>query len=149
MSVGGVTVEGKEVRILLKEAYREASRTKKVISSLALFITVTVISIALVAMIMIILWPYLPLPSSQPWRRIVTTSIGIVPGAIIGVIAMRIYIRIHRKEIILAMVRRGFDLCHRCGYWLKGLGTDTKQCPECGAAREFSQPDVTDNDRNG
>ena len=31
------------------------------------------------------------------------------------------------------MRRRGFDLCTRCGYWLKGLGPDQTRCPECGA----------------
>lgn len=30
----------------------------------------------------------------------------------------------------------GYDVCARCGYWLRELGEDVKRCPECGAARE-------------
>ena len=30
----------------------------------------------------------------------------------------------------------GYDICENCGYWLRGLGEDAKQCPECGANRE-------------
>jgi hypothetical protein len=30
----------------------------------------------------------------------------------------------------------GFDICIECGYWLRGLGDDVKECPECGAKRE-------------
>ncbi len=32
--------------------------------------------------------------------------------------------------------QRGFDVCVRCGYWLRGLGDDIQRCPECGMARE-------------
>ena len=30
----------------------------------------------------------------------------------------------------------GFDLCLKCGYWLRGLDAEVRQCPECGAPRE-------------
>jgi hypothetical protein len=36
--------------------------------------------------------------------------------------------------------RHGYDVCAKCGYWLKGLGTDTTHCPECGAERESQRP---------
>ena len=32
--------------------------------------------------------------------------------------------------------QHGYDVCLKCGYWLKGLGDDIKRCPECGTARE-------------
>jgi len=32
--------------------------------------------------------------------------------------------------------RQGYDVCGKCGYWLKGLSDEIKRCPECGAARE-------------
>ena len=35
---------------------------------------------------------------------------------------------------------RHFDVCMRCGYWLKGLDDDVAQCPECGATRSGLSP---------
>ena len=32
--------------------------------------------------------------------------------------------------------QRGYDICAKCGYWLRGLSDDIKRCPECGMARE-------------
>lgn len=34
---------------------------------------------------------------------------------------------------------RGYEVCVKCGYWLRGLGDGVKQCPECGAEREPMQ----------
>ncbi|UCD75798.1 MAG: hypothetical protein JSV91_02550 [Phycisphaerales bacterium] len=41
---------------------------------------------------------------------------------------------------------RGFDVCLKCGYWLRGLGDEVKLCPECGAERELppDPPDLPD-----
>lgn len=36
--------------------------------------------------------------------------------------------------------QQGYDVCRKCGYWLKGLGDDIKHCPECGANREAMPP---------
>ncbi len=35
-----------------------------------------------------------------------------------------------------ALRQHGYDVCRRCGYWLKGLDAETSHCPECGAPRE-------------
>jgi hypothetical protein len=32
--------------------------------------------------------------------------------------------------------RHGYDVCVKCGYWLKGLGADSPCCPECGTQRD-------------
>ena len=40
------------------------------------------------------------------------------------------------RPMQLALRLRGFDVCVQCGYWLRGLGDEVKNCPECGAARE-------------
>lgn len=34
------------------------------------------------------------------------------------------------------MRQRGIEVCIRCGYWLRDLGKDVTQCPECGCRRE-------------
>ena len=43
--------------------------------------------------------------------------------------------RFNRVEIRRAMQTLGYELCTQCGYWLKGLGEDVRECPECGASR--------------
>jgi len=30
----------------------------------------------------------------------------------------------------------GYDVCAKCGYWLRGLTDDITRCPECGTDRE-------------
>lgn len=40
------------------------------------------------------------------------------------------------KPLVCAELREmGYDVCPRCGYWLRGLNDDVQQCPECGEAR--------------
>jgi hypothetical protein len=44
------------------------------------------------------------------------------------------------------MREHGYDVCLKCGYWLRGLPDDTARCPECGAHREtvpLSRPPQT------
>ena len=36
--------------------------------------------------------------------------------------------------------QHGYDVCAKCGYWLKGLGDDISRCPECGTRREAAPP---------
>lgn len=40
------------------------------------------------------------------------------------------------RRTYAALRQMGYDLCPLCGYWLRGLGENVKQCPECGAERE-------------
>ena len=35
-----------------------------------------------------------------------------------------------------AIRRHGYEVCTKCGYWLKGLDADIKRCPECGTRRD-------------
>ncbi|MHC4948785.1 MAG: hypothetical protein ACYTG1_11070 [Planctomycetota bacterium] len=32
--------------------------------------------------------------------------------------------------------QQGYDVCARCGFWLRGLPDEVATCPECGADRE-------------
>ena len=36
-----------------------------------------------------------------------------------------------------ALRYHGYEVCARCGYWLRGLGNDILRCPECGTLREW------------
>ncbi len=46
------------------------------------------------------------------------------------------YRSLYVQPIRKAMRDVGYDLCLGCGYELRGLGSDIRCCPECGAERE-------------
>lgn len=41
----------------------------------------------------------------------------------------------YARPLRLALREMGHDVCVECGYWLRGLRGDVKQCPECGGTR--------------
>ena len=41
-----------------------------------------------------------------------------------------------RRATYAALGQMGYDVCLKCGYWLKGLSDEVKRCPECGWRRE-------------
>lgn len=41
-----------------------------------------------------------------------------------------------RPEHYYRIRLQGFDICIKCGYWLRGLDETIKKCPECGTSRE-------------
>jgi hypothetical protein len=46
---------------------------------------------------------------------------------------------LHMKARRLALCQLGYLCCVKCGYVHTGLSKDVKECPECGAAREFGK----------
>jgi hypothetical protein len=55
-----------------------------------------------------------------------------------GVLTLNwLFTRLRATPFIYRALREaGYDVCLRCGYWLRGLGDDVTVCPECGAQRE-------------
>ena len=45
-----------------------------------------------------------------------------------------------REEVFYFLRRKGFNVCSRCGYWLRELPDDIAKCPECGTQREPMPP---------
>lgn len=43
---------------------------------------------------------------------------------------------IWRPQTLRALASMGYEVCPRCGYWLRGLPEGEDRCPECGAKRE-------------
>ncbi|UCD76602.1 MAG: hypothetical protein JSV91_06690 [Phycisphaerales bacterium] len=39
-----------------------------------------------------------------------------------------------------ALREMGYEVCVRCGYWLRGLGDADDRCPECGSKRQAMPP---------
>ena len=131
--VGGIKVEGKEARQLLRDAFRDARRRSTTrYKPLLLSLLVALVSVATYALLTNALIPAWP----QPWRTITIALGGVVLGVVIGRTLFVVHLRANRESILRAMGSRGFELCTNCGYWLKGLADDMKHCPECGKRRE-------------
>lgn len=67
----------------------------------------------------------------SPWWLIATLPAAAVPPIIVVAMTRRRMKNCH----LHALRDQGFELCSGCGYWLRGLGQNVKQCPECGAER--------------
>jgi ssDNA-binding Zn-finger/Zn-ribbon topoisomerase 1 len=79
----------------------------------------------------IILWLYLGTPGGILWASLLlplTVGMGWVVTAWIGRYTWRPNVAAALREI-------GYDVCPRCGYWLRGLDETCARCPECGEAR--------------
>lgn len=72
-------------------------------------------------------------------RRVGTQSPLIVGLVCCALMYAPMAFALHRTRtpfIRRALRDMGYEICEHCGYWLRGLGDDVHQCPECGATRE-------------
>ncbi len=61
-----------------------------------------------------------------------------------------LYGLVSRPEHYHRIRLEGFDICLKCGYWLRGLGDEVTNCPECGAKREpmpHKQPQMNEDEQ--
>jgi hypothetical protein len=130
-----IKVEAAEAKRIIDEAVQEArsaGRARHIFSFIVLLLLILAVSIASGWA----MWIVLDLLAGRGfplWIWIVGTSIS--TAIIVGLSYHPLMRPFHRREMRQAMGRRGFDLCPRCGYWLKGLREDSTRCPECGARR--------------
>jgi len=55
----------------------------------------------------------------------------------VGWILLALVARIQLKPRVNSALRElGYEVCHRCGYWLRDLVDTVDRCPECGHTRE-------------
>ncbi len=71
--------------------------------------------------------------AANRWLGIAFIVVALV---IVGLIASRLMSAKTARLVRAELRRRGHEICVGCGYWLRGLGADVLNCPECGAARE-------------
>ncbi len=45
-----------------------------------------------------------------------------------------------KPRVNTALRDLGYNVCRRCGYWLRGLSDTVERCPECGHDREDAPP---------
>ena len=60
---------------------------------------------------------------------IIDVSLMAAYGVVIGVVLERYC---YGPLVRQVMRSHGFDICLKCGYWLRGLPDDSRRCPECG-----------------
>lgn len=70
--------------------------------------------------------------------RIMMVVLGLVIGTTLTWIAMTFVGHwVWKPHVNKALREMGFDVCFRCGYWLRGLDSSTVKCPECGVKRDL------------
>jgi hypothetical protein len=70
------------------------------------------------------------------YRKTTTTIIAILMVGWMFLAAMYVSRRSwHARGFRRELNRRGYPVCIHCGYWLRGLESSTRRCPECGKKR--------------
>jgi hypothetical protein len=134
--IDGIRVGGDEAKRIIDEAAqdaRDAGRARSVFALVALIILILIAAIGS-GWIAAIVIRYFVTGAFPLWTWVIATSLLTALG--VGLAYYPLMRPFHTREIRRAMIRRGFELCPQCGYWLKGLGPDSEHCPECGAERE-------------
>ncbi len=112
----------------LKEIHNETTR-----SFLQLVIPFTLVAGFVLGLLTPLIIPFSW--TGMAWRY-ARVGVGLGLFALLGFALFQI-VRPRYEHYFRRVVRkRGHEMCLRCGYWLKGLGEDVKQCPECGWRRE-------------
>lgn len=81
-----------------------------------------------------------PIAAVWLWRQqgfhpIFALIVGVMTAAF-GVVAYSMLVwRWYTLPMRQALNELGYNVCVRCGYWLRDLDPDTPSCPECGAPR--------------
>ncbi len=83
---------------------------------------------------------YLPFLPRSPWLILlllvsVQLPVSWVLVTLVGRIAWKPRVNAALREL-------GYDVCSRCGYWLRGLKDDVGHCPECGSERDLMNVEV-------
>ncbi len=129
--VDGIKLEGDDARYIIRQALSLSPRGG--------WDWITLAKIAMVFVGLGALCTLTAILARGLWTGRRVTLIMFFTGMIGGVVAMRMstvfLFRSRRERIRIGMRELGFDLCLKCGFWLKGLDEDGKQCPECGAQR--------------
>ena len=130
--VDGIKLEGADAQRMIDEVLRDVDETgaPRRLVPLSLLVIVAVACGVAAGVTAYVLGRYANGVSSG-WRNAICVGVALVVTATCS----RLQWRLHRRALRAAMRRHGFDLCPRCGYWLKGLGDDRTRCPECGAQR--------------
>lgn len=130
--VDGIKVEGAEADRIVDEALRDVDDTgaPRRIVPLSLLVVVAIACGVAAGMTGYVLTRFV---KGLPRGWVTASCVGV--ALVVTGVCSRLHWRSQRRQLRAAMRRHGFDLCLRCGYWLKGLSRDQTRCPECGAPR--------------
>lgn len=74
------------------------------------------------------------------WHRDWCTGGCAVALAVITIaVWLFIYTLLYVRPLRRALSELGYEVCEKCGYWLRDLPRATARCPECGTPRTVSE----------
>jgi hypothetical protein len=127
----------KEARKHIKHAAQAIARQRGTIARIRqeartlLYLALVLIAVALVGFWLLTAEPFGLLASSVAFQSI---YLFLIPS-----VSLWLAFRFGARNIHLACCQLGYLCCVKCGYVHTGLSKDVKECPECGAAREFGK----------
>lgn len=88
------------------------------------------------AVMLLVLLPTFLAARLPPWSIFPTLFVQVT----VSWILMALLGRLSWKPRVNAALRElGYDVCRRCGYWLRGLSETVERCPECGHERRSDE----------
>lgn len=83
-------------------------------------------------------WAAVKLDVTNQWSVATRTDIALLPTMAVARLLKTLLHHCRYAPCDYQAIRQqGYEVCRRCGYWLRGLDPDTKHCPECGTKREL------------
>ncbi len=71
-----------------------------------------------------------------PWSIFPTLFVQVTVSWILTALLGRLS---WKPRVNAALRELGYDVCRRCGYWLRGLSETVERCPECGHDRRSDE----------
>ena len=123
---------------LSREARREVRRRARAVRrSLRPIDVLGALIPGLVMGVVLVPW-FIFLPRS-PWFVLLLAFVQLTVSWVLVTLVGRIA---WKPRVNAALRELGYDVCSRCGYWLRGLNDDVGHCPECGSERDLMNVEV-------
>jgi hypothetical protein len=82
------------------------------------------------------------LAATMGWRETwCKAGSALVIAILVTAVWMYMFVRLYVRPLRRALSEMGYEVCVRCGYWLRGLPANVSNCPECGTERAAPNPE--------
>ena len=88
------------------------------------------------AVMVLVLLPTFLSARLPPWSIFPTLFVQVTVSWILMALLGRLS---WKPRVNAAIGELGYDVCRRCGYWLRGLSDTVERCPECGHERRSDE----------
>lgn len=95
----------------------------------------TYLVVTLAPVVILLLWVFVGQEVIVRPNRTIRFLYG--PAVLLATYLSHAYVlrHVYAPHVRRAVREFGYDLCLKCGYWLRGLDDDITRCPECGSPR--------------